>query len=70
MTHAKLGITKDIIATKVLPFLIPLSIDNNINLSQVRCHYSDILHNIQILSWLLVRVSSAQTHRARQPVPG
>ena len=35
MSHSKLGITKDLLATKVLPFLIPLSIDNNLNLSQV-----------------------------------
>lgn len=36
LTEAKLGITKDVMATKVLPFLIPLCIDNNLNLSQVR----------------------------------
>ena len=35
MSHSKLGITKDLLATKVLPFLIPLSIDNNLNSSQV-----------------------------------
>lgn len=35
MSHAKLGITKDLLATKVLPFLIPISIDSNLNLSQV-----------------------------------
>ena len=67
MAHAKLGITKDIMATKVLPFLIPLSIDNNINLSQVS-HYSGILHNIQILSWVLVKVRRGQTHKAAQRV--
>lgn len=42
MTHAKLGITKDIMATKVLPFLIPLSIDNNINLSQFNAFFGVI----------------------------
>lgn len=35
MSHAKLGITKDLLATKVLPFLIPISIDSSLNLSQV-----------------------------------
>ncbi|MGH0173648.1 UNVERIFIED_CONTAM: hypothetical protein FKN15_065739 [Acipenser sinensis] len=35
-THKKLGITKEQLAGKVLPHLIPLSIDNNLNLSQVR----------------------------------
>lgn len=42
MSHAKLGITKDIMATKVLPFLIPLSIDNNINLSQFNAFFAVI----------------------------
>jgi SCY1-like protein 2 len=31
---AKLGITKDALSTKVLPFLIPLSMDSNLNLGQ------------------------------------
>ena len=35
MTHVKLGITKDVMATKVLPFIFPLAIDNNLNLAQV-----------------------------------
>jgi SCY1-like protein 2 len=34
-THPKLGITKDLLATKVLPFLIPISIDSNLNIRQV-----------------------------------
>jgi SCY1-like protein 2 len=34
-THPKLGITKDLLATKVLPFLIPISIDSNLNIKQV-----------------------------------
>lgn len=34
LTHKKLGITKEQLAGKVLPHLIPLSIDNNLNLSQ------------------------------------
>ncbi|ELU10963.1 hypothetical protein CAPTEDRAFT_109432 [Capitella teleta] len=34
MSHKKLGITKDIMANKVLPFIFPLCIDNNINLQQ------------------------------------
>lgn len=35
MGHQKLGISKDAMATRVLPFIIPLCIDNNLNLSQV-----------------------------------
>jgi len=34
LTHKKLGITKDVMATKVIPFLMPLSIENGLNLSQ------------------------------------
>ncbi|XP_071104426.1 SCY1-like protein 2 isoform X3 [Haliotis cracherodii] len=34
MGHAKLGMTKDMLANKVIPFLVPLCIDNNLNLSQ------------------------------------
>ncbi|XP_074660657.1 SCY1-like protein 2 isoform X2 [Tubulanus polymorphus] len=33
-SHKKLGITKDILATKTLPFLLPLCIDSNLNLKQ------------------------------------
>ncbi|KAM4036662.1 SCY1-like protein 2 isoform 1-T1 [Anomaloglossus baeobatrachus] len=33
-THKKLGVTKEQLAGKVLPHLIPLSIDNNLNLNQ------------------------------------
>jgi len=35
LTHSKLGITKDILASKVIPYLMTLCIDNNLNLSQV-----------------------------------
>uniref|UniRef100_UPI00398ECBE5 SCY1-like protein 2 n=1 Tax=Pristiophorus japonicus TaxID=55135 RepID=UPI00398ECBE5 len=33
-SHKKLGITKEQLASKVLPHLVPLSIDNNLNLNQ------------------------------------
>ncbi|XP_062616324.1 SCY1-like protein 2 isoform X2 [Saccostrea cucullata] len=42
MSHAKRGITKDILATKVLPFLIPVSIDSNLNLSQFTAYITTI----------------------------
>ena len=35
LSHDKLGISKDVMANKVLPFLIPLSIDSNLNFAQV-----------------------------------
>lgn len=34
MTHKKLGITKEVMATRILPFLIPLCIENGLNLQQ------------------------------------
>jgi len=34
-SHKKLGIPKDHLATKTLPHLVSLSIDNNLNLNQV-----------------------------------
>lgn len=34
MNHKKLGISKEVIATRILPFLIPLCIENGLTLSQ------------------------------------
>ncbi|VVC87087.1 unnamed protein product, partial [Leptidea sinapis] len=34
MSHKKLGITKEVMATKVLPFLIPLCVENGLTLNQ------------------------------------
>lgn len=34
MTHKKLGITKEVMATKTIPFLMPLSIENGLTLNQ------------------------------------
>ncbi|XP_021338936.1 SCY1-like protein 2 [Mizuhopecten yessoensis] len=42
LSHVKLGITKDIMATKVLPFIIPLAMDNNLNLHQFNAYMSVI----------------------------
>ncbi|XP_053319464.1 SCY1-like protein 2 isoform X2 [Spea bombifrons] len=41
-THKKLGVTKEQLAGKVLPHLIPLSIDNNLNLNQFNSFMSVI----------------------------
>jgi SCY1-like protein 2 len=35
LTHPKLGITKDLLATRVLPHIIPISVDSNLNMKQV-----------------------------------
>ncbi|KAJ8723543.1 hypothetical protein PYW08_003455 [Mythimna loreyi] len=34
LSHSKLGITKEVLATKVLPFLIPLCVENGLTLNQ------------------------------------
>jgi SCY1-like protein 2 len=35
LSDAKLGMTKEVMATKVLPFLFPLSIENGLTVTQV-----------------------------------
>lgn len=35
LANNKIGITKEIMATKVIPFLVPLSIENGLSLQQV-----------------------------------
>lgn len=34
LTHKKLGISKEVLATRVLPFLFPLSIENSLTPTQ------------------------------------
>ena len=34
MSEAKLGLTKEVMATKVLPYLFPLSIENGLSVAQ------------------------------------
>lgn len=34
LDHKKLGITKEVIATRILPFLIPLCIENGLTMTQ------------------------------------
>jgi SCY1-like protein 2 len=40
LTHKKLGITKELLATKIIPFLFPLCIDNSLNLVQFNAFMS------------------------------
>lgn len=35
LEHKKLGIPRDTLATKVLPFLVPLAVENGLNVQQV-----------------------------------
>lgn len=34
LTHKKLGMTKEVMATRVIPFLVPLSIENGLSMTQ------------------------------------
>lgn len=49
MTHKKLGITKEIIASRVLPFLIPLCIENGLTMSQFNALTSLVKEMFQIV---------------------
>ncbi|XP_035674782.1 SCY1-like protein 2 [Branchiostoma floridae] len=42
LEHKKLGIPRDVLATKVLPFLLPIVIDNGLNLKQFNAFMSVI----------------------------
>ncbi|CAG9562341.1 unnamed protein product [Danaus chrysippus] len=44
--HKKLGITKEVMATKVLPFLIPLCVENGLTLNQFNALISLVKHMI------------------------
>ncbi|XP_057651549.1 SCY1-like protein 2 [Diorhabda carinulata] len=49
LTHKKLGITKEIIASRVLPFLIPLCIENGLTMSQFNALTSLVKEMFQIV---------------------
>ena len=58
LTHKKLGITKEILATRIIPFLFPLSIENGLNLTQVGVwltmtsnHGGDLKGSIILILW-------------------
>lgn len=59
-SHKKLGIPKEHLATKSLPHLVSLSIDNNLNLNQVlhrQTHFTHLLFELLfICSVSLIRL--------------
>lgn len=56
MSHKKLGMTKEIMATKVIPFLVPLSIENGLSMNQFNA----------IMAMIKEIVATIETeHRAR-----
>ncbi|XP_034945369.1 SCY1-like protein 2 [Chelonus insularis] len=59
LTHSKLGISKEILATKVLPFLLPLCIEQNLSPSQFETLASLVNHMVN-------RVTSEHREALRQ----
>ncbi|XP_026736517.1 SCY1-like protein 2 [Trichoplusia ni] len=56
LSHSKLGITKEVMATKVLPFLIPLCVENGLTLNQFNA----------LISLVKQMISKVETeHRAK-----
>lgn len=50
LTHSKLGLTKEALATKVIPFLVPLSIENGLSLQQFNAMMSlvkDMINRVE-----------------------
>uniref|UniRef100_A0A2A4K326 Protein kinase domain-containing protein n=1 Tax=Heliothis virescens TaxID=7102 RepID=A0A2A4K326_HELVI len=56
LSHSKLGITKEVMATKVLPFLIPLCVENGLTLNQFNAL-------ISLVKQMITKVESE--HRAK-----
>ena len=59
LTHPKLGITKDLLATKILPHLIPLCVDNNLNISQFNAY-------MQLIKDMLMQIDSEHRKKLEQ----
>lgn len=59
LSHSKLGANKEILATKILPFLLPLCIEQNFSLSQY-----EILSNL--VTEMISRVTTEHKEALRQ----
>lgn len=59
LTHKKLGITKEMLASKILPFLFPLSIENGLGLSQYQSFMS-------VIKDMICRVESEHVAKLEQ----
>lgn len=49
MTHKKLGMTKETMANKVIPFLVPLSIENGLTINQFNAIMAMVKEIIQTI---------------------
>ncbi len=59
LTHPKLGITKEILANRVLPFLVPLSVDPSLNLSQFSAY-------LALIREMLMQIENEQRKKLEQ----
>lgn len=63
MIHKKLGMDKDYLATKAIPFLFPLAVEPGLNLSQVTV--LSYLQDIKILSNTALVIGRYGKHRGK-----
>lgn len=50
VSSSKLGVTKEIMATKIIPFLMPLSIENNLSVAQfdaILAMIKEMVHQVE-----------------------
>lgn len=59
MTNTKLGITKEVMAHKCIPFLVPLSVENGLTIAQ----FSTIM---SLIKEMLCRVEKEQREKLDQ----
>jgi len=59
MTNTKLGITKDVMAHKCIPFLIPLCVENGLNITQ----FNTI---VALIKEMFTRVETEQREKLEQ----
>ncbi|CAL1261081.1 unnamed protein product [Larinioides sclopetarius] len=79
MSHKKLGITKEIMATKIIPFLMPLSIENGLTLNQFNAimtvvkemvNFVEAEHKTKLEQLNSIRQEHSSTLEMAQMVPG
>ncbi|XP_035220710.1 SCY1-like protein 2, partial [Stegodyphus dumicola] len=79
MTHKKLGITKEIMATKIIPFIMPLSIENGLTLNQFNAimsvvkemvNYVEAEHKTKLEQLNSIRQEHSSTLEMTHVVPG
>lgn len=68
LNHKKLGIPKDVIATKVVPFLMPLTIENGLTLNQFNTLFAvlkDMISRVESEHRLKIEQLNAMSQQTR-----